>query len=51
MSACAAARLLALTVFVIGTERIAAAPDATTLIAGLARTAPASIAFAEVRFS
>jgi hypothetical protein len=51
MSARAAARLLALTGFVICAQRSAAAPDATTLIAGLARTAPASIAFAEARFS
>jgi hypothetical protein len=51
MSARAAARLLALTVFAISTGPIAAAPDATTLIAGLARRAPTSIAFAEVRFS
>ena len=50
MSARAAARLLGL-VFVIGAQRSAAAPDATALIAGLARSAPASIAFAEARFS
>lgn len=32
-------------------QRVVAAPDTATLIAGLKRTAPASIAFAEARFS
>jgi hypothetical protein len=35
----------------VGAAALAAAPDAGALIAGLARAAPASVAFTEVRFS
>jgi hypothetical protein len=47
-----AARLLAVAALAVSVSQpLAAAPDAAQLIAGLAREAPASIAFAEVRFS
>jgi len=46
------ARLLAVTALAVAASQpVVAAPDAATLIAGLARQPPASIAFAEVRFS
>jgi len=46
------ARLLSVAALaVFASPPLAAAPDTTTLIASLAREAPASIAFAEVRFS
>lgn len=46
------ARLVIVAVFAVSASRpLAAVPDATRLIASLAREAPASIAFAEVRFS
>jgi hypothetical protein len=51
MSVRHAARLLALTALAICAQRALAAPDTAALIAGLARTAPSSIAFAEARFS
>jgi hypothetical protein len=47
-----AARLLAVAALAVSASQpLAAAPDAAKLIASLAREAPASIAFAEVRFS
>lgn len=51
MSVRNAMRLVAIAALALTALRAAAAPDAATLIASLARTAPSSVAFTEARFS